>query len=183
MVLPTWRVKKLTGKNALLVPRDDSAAGFIGRIFRLLFVLAFAVLVVHAFFPGGEKYLMPARFLETETIHWVGVALLHLSLLLVVVTQWQMSRSWRIGFDESERTELVTTGLFAYSRNPIFLGMVMTMIGLFLVLPNGITLLAMVMCYVVLQIQIRMEEEYLKKVQGEEYVKYLEGVPRWLLFK
>lgn len=180
MILPTWRVKKQTGKNAFVVPKDDSAAGFIGKIFRLLFLMAFVALAVHAFFPGYEKYLLPAYFMENEIVMWIGMAILHISLLIIVVAQIQMARSWRIGFDEKEKTELVEKGLFRISRNPIFLGMVLTMLGLFLVLPNAVTLLAMVMTYVVLQIQIRMEEEYLRKVQGEEYLDYLRRVRRWI---
>lgn len=180
MAWPTIRVKKQTGKNPFVVPRNDSAAGFIGKIFRLLFILVFIVLLAQAFFPAYEIYLLPAYFLKNKTVFWSGLIILHISLLIIVVTQYQMSRSWRIGFDKSEKTELITKGMFRFSRNPIFLGMLLTMLGLFLVIPNGITLLAMVTAYIVLQIQVRMEEEYLRKVQGEEYLKYCEQVRRWV---
>lgn len=179
MVLPSWRTQRLTGKRAFVVPSDDSAAGFIGKIFRLLFGLVLVVLLVNAFAPAWEKYLLPAEFLKTEALWWTGFSLLHLSLLLIVAAQWQMSRSWRIGFDESERTELVTGGLFRYSRNPIFVGMLFTMLGIFLALPNAVTLLAAALAYVVLHIQVRLEEAYLRQAQGEAYVKYLQAVPRW----
>jgi protein-S-isoprenylcysteine O-methyltransferase Ste14 len=180
MALPRWRVKKATGQEAIVVPRDDSAQGFIGRIFKLLFGLAFAVLAVNAFAPQWASYLLPAVFLENPWVEWVGMALLHISLLLVVVAQVQMARSWRVGFDERSRTELVQGGLFGYSRNPVFVGMLLTMLGLFFVLPNALTLLLMVMTWVVLQIQVRMEEEYLSKTHGAPYLDYLGKVRRWL---
>jgi protein-S-isoprenylcysteine O-methyltransferase Ste14 len=41
--------------------------------------------------------------------------------------------SWRIGIDQSHRTNLVQSGVFSLSRNPIFLGMMLTLFGLFLV--------------------------------------------------
>lgn len=179
MAVPYWRVKWATGQNAFIVPRDDSAQGFIGRIFKLLFGLAFVVLSVNAFAPQWTDYLLPADFLAKPGIWWVGMALLHLSLLLVVVAQVQMARSWRVGFDEKQRTELVTDGLFRYSRNPVFVGMLATMLGLFLVLPNALTLLAAALTWVVLQIQARMEEEYLSKAHGAAYLDYMRRVRRW----
>ena len=180
MLLPRWRVKKQTGKAVFVVPNDDSAAGFIGKIFRLLFLFVLVVLLVNAFAPAWKKYLLPAVFMETKTMGWTGLVLLHLSLLLIVVAQWQMNRSWRVGFDASERTELVTTGLFRYSRNPIFFGMLLTMLGLFLTLPNALTLLIFALAYTVLQIQVRLEEEYLREAQGERYVEYCRQVRRWI---
>ncbi len=179
MLLPRWRMKRATGTEVFVVPRDDSAQGFIGRIFKLLFGLAFVVLVVHAFAPQWERYLLPADFLETSAIEWAGLILLHVSLVIVLVAQAQMARSWRVGFDENAKTELVKGGLFRYSRNPVFVGMLLTMLGLFFVLPNALTLLSMVMTWVVLQIQVRMEEEYLKRAQGAPYSDYLNRVRRW----
>jgi protein-S-isoprenylcysteine O-methyltransferase Ste14 len=51
------------------------------------------------------------------------------------IAQYQMSNSWRIGIDEKNKTELVTKGIF-YSRNPIFLGMIISILGIFLILPT-----------------------------------------------
>lgn len=180
MLLPRWRVKKQTGREALVVPKDDSAAGFIGKVFRLLFLLVLTVLLVNVFAPAWEKYLLPADFLKTKYTWWAGMVSLHVSLALIVITQYQMSRSWRVGFDETERTELVTSGMFRYSRNPIFLGMLLTMFGLFLALPNAVTLVVFVLACTVLQIQVRLEEAYLRSAQGEPYEQYSQKVGRWL---
>lgn len=180
MLLPRWRMKRATGTEVFVVPRDDSAQGFIGRIFKLLFGLAFVALAVHAFAPQWEIYLLPAVFMEKSGVQWVGLALLHISLVLVLIAQAQMAASWRVGFDEKQKTKLVQSGLFRHSRNPVFVGMLLTMLGLFLVLPNAVTLLSMVMTWVVLQIQVRMEEEYLTKAQGAPYLSYLAKVRRWL---
>ncbi len=179
MLLPRWRMKRATGQEVFVVPSDDSAQGFIGRMFKLLFGLAFVALVVHAFAPQWELYLLPADFLMTKTTLWIGLVLLHASLVLVLVAQAQMARSWRVGFDEKAKTELVTSGLFRYSRNPVFVGMLLTMFGLFLVLPNALTLLAAALTWTVLQIQVRMEEAYLLNAQGEAYMAYMKRVRRW----
>ncbi len=180
MLLPRWRIKRATGTEVFVVPGDDSAQGFIGRIFKLLFGLAFVVLAVHAFAPQWENYLLPVFFLKKPAVQWVGMALLHISLLIVLVAQAQMAKSWRVGFDETKKTELVQAGLFRFSRNPVFVGMLMTMLGLFFVLPNALTLLSAGLTWVVLQIQVRMEEAYLTKVQGAAYTEYSKRVRRWI---
>lgn len=179
-VLPTWRVRKQTGINPFVVPNDNSPLGFIGKIFRLIILLTVAATVVNAFVPDWNKFLLPVWYLETDALRWLGWLLLHGSLAWIITAQWHMKKSWRIGIDEKNRTELVTSGLFRYSRNPVFLGMLATMAGLFFVLPNALTLLAYVLTWTVLQLQVRLEEEFLQKTHGEDYLRYSQKVRRWL---
>ena len=94
-----------------------------------------------------------------------------------------MRDSWRIGIDEENKTELVTNGFFAISRNPIFLGIMIANIGLFLVLPNAFTLLIIALSTVSINTQIRLEEEFLVKEFGEKYTEYKQSVNRWITFK
>jgi protein-S-isoprenylcysteine O-methyltransferase Ste14 len=89
-----------------------------------------------------------------------------------------MKNSWRIGIDHDSKTELVTTGLFKYSRNPIFLGMLLSMVGLFFTTPNALTLIFLIVGYILIQIQIRLEEAYLEKDHGEVYKAYKKKVRR-----
>ena len=106
--------------------------------------------------------------------------LIHLSLLWISVAQYQMSNSWRIGIDENNKTELITKGLFSYSRNPIFLGMIISVAGIFFILPNALTFFLILSTYIVIQIQIRLEEEFLEKQHGQEYLSYKQTTKRLL---
>ena len=89
-----------------------------------------------------------------------------------------MKDSWRIGIDHEKKSELVTTGLFSVSRNPIFFGMLLSLVGLFLCLPTLFTSIFLVSGYLLIQIQIRLEEDYLRKEHGELYLTYLSKVRR-----
>lgn len=91
-----------------------------------------------------------------------------------------MGDSWRIGIDEEKKTEFVQAGLFRFSRNPIFLGMIVTLIGVFFTIPNALTLLFLALGFILIQIQVRLEEEFLSKILNEEYTEYLRAVRRWL---
>jgi protein-S-isoprenylcysteine O-methyltransferase Ste14 len=118
--------------------------------------------------------------LERSLIRSIGVILLSASLVWTVLAQAQMGESWRIGIDTAHKTPLVHAGVFRISRNPIFLGMIVTLFGLFLVIPNALTSLVFVLGVVVINIQVRLEEEYLKTTHGDEYVSYTQRVRRWI---
>ncbi len=176
----TYVVRKRTGINPVVFARSDNAHDFIGRVFKLLFVAVVAVVVVYSFIPSIYQYLMPMPWLERSWIQSTGLILLSGSLLWTALAQAQMGESWRIGIDNAHKTPLVRTGVFRISRNPIFLGMMVTLFGLFLVIPNAGTLLVFVLGVVVINVQVRLEEEYLKTRHGDEYVSYIQGVRRWI---
>ncbi|MFP8892734.1 methyltransferase family protein [Chryseobacterium sp. EZn1] len=85
-----------------------------------------------------------------------------------------------MGIDNSAKTELITHGLFRFSRNPIFLGMTISLIGFFLAFPTVIAFAFLLTGSMLMQIQIRLEEEYLLKEHGEIYIAYKKKVRRML---
>ena len=98
----------------------------------------------------------------------------------MILRYFLSGESWRISIDDAHTTRLVNTGMFGISRNPIFLGMIVTLIGLFLVMPNAFTLLVVVLGVVVINIQVRLEEEFLQTTHGDEYAGYMRRVRRWI---
>ena len=111
-----------------------------------------------------------------------GLALLVLGVAGVVVAQAQMGRSWRAGVDPSERTELVTHGLFARVRNPIYSFMSLAGAGMALVAPNAITVLSGVSLVLGSEILVRgVEEPYLRSVHGEAFEKYASRTGRFVI--
>jgi len=118
-----WRayeVWKKTGVNPVVFKGSDSAHDFVGRVFKALFAVIVAVVVIYAFIPSAYQYVMPIHWLERTWIKLPGIVLLLVSLLWTMLAQAQMGNSWRIGIDTEHRTKLVQTGVFRLSRNPIF---------------------------------------------------------------
>lgn len=171
-------VSKKIGKNPNVLPEDDSAYGLIGRYFKLTLLFLFIYTVLFFFFPYSILQNCSINFLENNTIKYFGMSLMILSLAWVLIAQFQMKNSWRIGIDEELKTELITTGLFKYSRNPIFLGMLMSLTGLLMTLPTFISLSFFIISNILIQIQIRLEEEFLLKQHGTYYLKYKKKVRR-----
>lgn len=176
----SYRVWRRTGVNPVVFKRSDNAHDFVGRVFMLLFGAIVMVVLFYSVAPSAYHYVVPIPWLERSWIRSTGVVLLFASLVWTVLAQAQMGESWRIGIDSEYKTQLVQRGVFSISRNPIFLGMMVTLLGLFLVIPNAITLLTLVLGVVLINIQVRLEEEYLRTMHGQDYVNYTQRVRRWM---
>ena len=178
-----WRsvvVFKRTGINPFVLRNSDDAHGYVGRAFKLVAVGCAAVVALHALSPDAASWLGSYRVLEARTVRVVGWVLLFAALAWLLAAQVQMGASWRIGIDSQHRTALVQGGLFAISRNPIFLAMRVTLVGLFLVLPSAATLSSLVAGEILMQVQVRLEEKHLASLHGAEYAAYCQRVRRWL---
>ena len=176
----SYRVWRQTGVNLYVLSRDDDVEGVIARVFRLSVLLLVAVVGVYAASDRAYDLTAPFSWLERPFWQGVGAALLAASLGWTAVAQAQMGASWRVGIDSAVATELVVRGLFARSRNPIFLGMRVSLLGFFFLLPNAVTLLTLVLGEVLVQLQVRLEEDFLTKAQGDAYRAYRRRVRRWL---
>jgi protein-S-isoprenylcysteine O-methyltransferase Ste14 len=183
LVAFVWRsyvVWKHTGINPVTFKGSDSAHDFVGRVFKLVFVVVVLVVFVYSFFPFAYRYTSPIPWLENNWLRSFGVVFLLLSLVWTAVAQAQMGEAWRIGIDAEHRTPLVQEGVFRISRNPIFVGMIVTLLGLFLTIPNAFSLLAFVLGVALIGVQVRLEEEYLTRVHPDDYLAYRQRVRRWL---
>ncbi len=174
------RVYRLTGVYPVTFSGSDSTHDYAGKLFKFLLMLLLAVLVLNVFSGQAYTYLLPFWYIEEKWIKIIGLVFLHASLPWILIAQLHMGKSWRIGIDEKNLTTLITIGVFNHSRNPIFLGMLLSLMGIFLVLPNAFTLLILAVGYVLIQIQVRLEEEYLERVHEDTYRQYQHRVRRWL---
>ena len=177
-----WRsvlVFRRTGVNPFVLPKNDDAYGYVGRAFRFV-VVGCALVVTANLFPASEQWLGDYVPLQTLHVSLAGWTLLVVSLVWLLIAQAQMGSSWRIGIDSQRRTNLVQSGLFGISRNPIFLAMRLNLLGLLLVLPCAATFALLVAGELLIQIQVRLEEQHLSSLHGPEYVAYCQKVRRWI---
>jgi protein-S-isoprenylcysteine O-methyltransferase Ste14 len=125
--------------------------------------------------------LDPIDPLDGEIGHAAGIGLFWGGLATTLAAQFAMADSWRMGVDPGERTEMVTAGPFSVVRNPIYTGMVPTVIGLALLVPNVVAIAGVVALIVALEIQVRLvEEPYLLDTHGQVYADYARRVGRFL---
>ncbi len=179
-VIRSYLLWKSSGINPLTFDNSDDAHGFNGKVFKIISYFELAIVAVNAIKNDWYQYYLPFWYLEHPVLEMIGWGLLHGSLIWIFIAQLQMSDSWRIGIDQENETELVSKGLFSISRNPIFFGIIIADLGLFLVIPNAFTLLISVLSIYAVQVQVRLEEVFLAQVHGEEYAQYCKQVRRWI---
>jgi protein-S-isoprenylcysteine O-methyltransferase Ste14 len=110
-----------------------------------------------------------------------GLAGMTLALVATLRAQLDMGRSWRIGVDAAERTELVTKGTFSRSRNPIFTCMGGFAVATALAVPSAATLAGATLVITGVQMQVRLvEEPYLEATHGDAYRRYAAAVGRFV---
>ena len=100
--------------------------------------------------------------------------------LIFLISVFCMKDSWRAGIPDRDRTELVTDGIYAYSRNPAFLGFDLQYIGMLLMFCNLLTGMFTVFAIGMLHLQILQEERYLTAAFGRAYLDYRHRVFRYL---
>lgn len=179
-VIPTYRTWKLTGVHPVTFGKEDTAHNYIGFIMKVLVVLLFITILSFSVDDSLYKYFSPIVYLQNNMLTITGLIIIHIALIWIAVAQYQMSTSWRIGIDEENKTELKVSGIFGISRNPIFLGMIFSVWGVFLILPNTLTFFIALTTYFIIHIQIRLEEAFLAKQHGKKYEQYCKEVRRLL---
>ena len=90
-----------------------------------------------------------------------------------------MRDSWRAGIPENDQTELITSGIYRYSRNPAFLGFDLMYLGVLLLYFNIFTCLFTIFAITTLHLQILQEEKYLPQAFGSAYLNYTKTVHRY----
>ena len=77
-------------------------------------------------------------------------------------------------------TVMVTKGPFRFTRNPLYLSLLMLFLGI-AILVNSLWFLPFLLCmFIIFNGITKKEESYLEDVFGDEYVKYKNNVRRWL---
>lgn len=178
-LVPIWRVKHLSGLNAYVLRNDDTAHGYVTKTIRfcLISLLLFSISINLS--PSILDYLGTIKsFANIRNI--IGITLIILAAIWGGIAQWQMGKSWRIGIDFNHNTDLIDYGLFKYSRNPIFLSIIIMLMGFFIIYANIISAIILTAAIISIQIQVRFEEDFLFSKHSQTYSAYREKVRRWL---
>ncbi|MDH3685702.1 MAG: isoprenylcysteine carboxylmethyltransferase family protein [Myxococcales bacterium] len=160
--------------------------GFHGRVGSLPWIAGVTTslgLVLAGLAPLGALFGWPGcgLLVSNPALHLAGACFAGVGLVGALVAQFAMGSSWRIGVDESETTELVTDGVFAWVRNPIFSFVWISVVGLVLIVPSVLSALACLLTVVGIEVQVRaVEEPYLGAAHGEAYTRYSTSVGRFV---
>ncbi|MGP8270317.1 MAG: methyltransferase family protein [Terracidiphilus sp.] len=120
------------------------------------------------------------EFFHSDTVAWVGALFCLAGLIFVFFSLVSFGKSFRVGIDTDQPDKLVTTGIFAISRNPIYVAFGFILLGQFLLFPNWILLIYLFAGLWLFHRQVLREEIFLRAHYGEQYSEYSSQVRRYL---
>jgi protein-S-isoprenylcysteine O-methyltransferase Ste14 len=169
---------KEAGRSIWLFDRGERFQRWTGWAFRLAFLGA-VLWPPLRLWTGGFRADPVADLLEGSTASLAGHLFVAIGAAVALVAQYHMGAAWRIGAREGEQGELVQTGPFALSRNPVFVGQAILFAGLFLAFPDLIQLAISAAVIAAARLQVGIEERVLEGTFGAAYRDYAARVPRW----
>ena len=178
-----WRVRRSTKKYGRSPIRLFHSGRTVQNI-REIRVVGLGLILVWQALAAGFRFYIPLAALLFAPWPKLGAAVFAAGMALVAAAISDMGPSWQMGFDQTVPEHgLVKTGVFRWSRNPIYLGLVVLFIGWWLVLPTLLSLIILVGVALGVRRQAIDEEEYLKRTYGPEFRVWAREVGRlvpWL---
>ena len=132
-----------------------------------------AIFLCHEYVPGPRFEGLASQF--------TGVLLIIVGLLLLIIAAGLFTRAKTDLIPFRNVSALVTTGIYRYTRNPMYLGMVAILLGSAIALGASTALIVPVLFAVIIEIRfIRPEETMLRGLFPNEFPDYCKRVRRWL---
>jgi protein-S-isoprenylcysteine O-methyltransferase Ste14 len=140
------------------------------------------ILTAHCLLPRNF-FLVQRVFGDGMLFHeGAGFLICLAGLAICRAAQIALGRSWRVGIEENARTGLVTGGIYRLVRNPTYSGMFLLCAGVWIVLPTVLISYWILVFFIMMEFQVRCEEEYLEKQYGAEFLDYKRRTKRYIPF-
>ncbi|WP_126455807.1 methyltransferase family protein [Sulfuriflexus mobilis] len=129
---------------------------------------------------GIHYYFLAVEISSMSFLFYIGSFFVTLGLTTLLVATVSFKRAQTNIKPWKPTTKIISTGIFSYSRNPIYLAFCIVTIGIGLIVNNlWITLSFIPSISVIYFTAIKKEESYLEKKFGQDYLAYKEKVRRW----
>jgi protein-S-isoprenylcysteine O-methyltransferase Ste14 len=173
MVLTRVFIMKTERVEAMHFGKIDKTDYFIPPFALFYFYLIFAA----AF---GWRAPRSGEFFDSDAVGWIGVALCLAGLTLLAWSLVSFGQSFRVGIDTERPAKLITTGVFAFTRHPIYVGFALILLGQFLIFSSWLLLAYLAAGYWLFHRQVLREEEFLSRHYGREFGEYRKRVRRYV---
>ena len=136
---------------------------------------------VGAIYGTSRLEALAALDFPSQTIAAIAVAVLGLSVMLSGALEFRRAKTTVNPLSPEQASELVISGVFRFTRNPMYLGMGCIIAGFTLWIGNGVGLFWLTLFVLYIQVfQISPEEMAMEKLFGEQFVSYRQKVRRWV---
>lgn len=133
----------------------------------------------HVVLEGFLPAFFLVKFVDLTIVKAIGAVLMLCGAIAYPIALICMGHSWRIGIDRSAPGALITSGIYAFSRNPIYLCFDMLLFGSFLIQGTPFCFLLTSSIAIMIHGIILREERFLKEHYADEYCNYCSRVGRY----
>jgi len=141
------------------------------------------VAIIAALLMLGVSMIFPEAVFSLPYVNVFGSIFMALSIAIMTagILEFRRASTTINPLIPDSASELVSTGIFHYSRNPMYLGMVGILTGIFFYLSNfASALIIPIFISFIYQYQIKPEEEAMKKLFSSSFEDYCHNVRRWV---
>ncbi|MFC2101480.1 methyltransferase family protein [Bacteroidota bacterium] len=140
---------------------------------KLSIFISIGLFLGKAIFPSFGGVYVP------EWMAWLGAGMVTAGSFILVLSFFSLSSALKYGLPE-ENTQLKTTGLFRFSRNPLYVGLFLVNIASAIFFPAILNILVSAYCILIHLILIRGEEKFLEERFGVDWIAYKKRVRRFI---
>lgn len=135
--------------------------------------------IIYLFYPNIVDITFPISIIHNLPFEILGIILIILGAILTTIAMFQLGISARI-YIPKQKTKLITSGLYRFCRNPAYIGMYLSFLGLFFLLTSFLYLIGLCLFLMNQHFRILQEEKFLTNSFGAEYEEYMHKVGRYL---
>ncbi len=140
------------------------------------------VLILLRLFVLNPKWWFEFEVFDFGWLSGFGYVLVSFGFFVGLLALQAMKDSWRVGIKRDQKTDLVTYGVYSFSRNPYFFSYNILILGFIFIFPSIILIGLYLSLVVIFHKMILEEEEHLEEVHGENYLEYKGRVSRYFRF-
>lgn len=180
MEIKKRQMKKYNINPDVMAISNSNLQLYMSKLFNILTI--YIIVIILLSFTNLKVYTFLNEFskLNNQFFDLVGFFIGVLGLTICGYSQYKMGASWRVGIDQVEKTKLITTGFYRYIRNPTYLGLFILNLGLWTIWPMWSIFIFNIFFILLLEVQVRCEEDYLTEEHGFEYTEYKRRTKRYI---
>jgi len=183
-----WYIKqrgllKTEGVDANVLPLSTRPTQkYFAKLEKIMVISMVLIIPVHFFFKNQLALTDYFEPLDRLWIKLIGFSIGIAGLALCRIAQVTLGKSWRVGIDEQAKTGLITHGIYRLMRNPTYTGLFGLCMGVWVINPTCLFSMWILQFIIMIQFQVRCEEEYLTGTYGNQYLEYCKKTKRYFPF-
>lgn len=153
---------------------------YFGVLEKVMTISIVLIIIVHFFLKDNLGLTDYIDFLDNQFFKIIGFVIGILGLFICRIAQVTIGKSWRVGIDENAKPGLITNGIYKYMRNPTYTGLFALCFGIWIINPTFLYSYWILAFFIMMEFQVRCEEEYLENQYGKDYLDYCKRTKRYI---